>query len=97
MPSAETPRMRELSERIAADVVPLLEEANPYLPKIRELDAMLMVSVDPSLAAAHALASGYMIEMVQGAAECLVGLSTDLTASAVAWETSDEAAAADLS
>ena len=97
MPSVETARIKALSDGITDEVVPILEEANPILPKVRELDPMLMVSVDPFLAAAHALASGYMIEMVQGAAECLVGLSTDLTASADLWDKSDEDTAADFS
>ncbi|WP_156925940.1 hypothetical protein [Glycomyces arizonensis] len=93
MPSMETETIKALSAEIARDVVPVLEEANAILPEVRKLDAMLMVSVDPSLAAAHALASGYMIEMVQGTAECLIDLTTNMDGAAKDMEDTDEAVA----
>ena len=55
-----------------------------------------MVSVDPSLAAAHALAGGYMIEMIQGTAECFVGLDADLKDCAKVWDEADRDTAADF-
>lgn len=96
MPNVDPARIEEIGKEIVDKVIPILEEGNALIPEIRDLDQMLMVSVDPFLAAAHALAGGYMIEMIQGAAECFVGLDTDLKASAAAWDDADGTAASDL-
>ncbi|GAA1688619.1 hypothetical protein GCM10009830_40300 [Glycomyces endophyticus] len=93
MPEIEPQVLRDLSDGIVADVAPKMEEAMPIIPEIRELDQMLMVSVHPTLASAHILASGYMIEMIQGAAECFNALNTALAETAQSWEDSDTAAA----
>jgi hypothetical protein len=93
LPDITPARLKEHAESIVADVAPKLEEASPIPAELRELDQMLMVSVDPFLAASHALAVGYMIEMIQGAAECFNSLTTALTETATAWEDADAAAA----
>ncbi|WP_112137031.1 hypothetical protein [Glycomyces dulcitolivorans] len=93
MPEIDPQVLRDLSDGIVADVAPKMEEAMPIIPEIRELDQMLMVSVDISLASAHILASGYMIEMIQGAAECFNSLNTALAETAQSWEDSDGAVA----
>lgn len=96
MPNVDPARLEALGKEIVDKVIPILEDGNALIPEIRDLDQMLMVSVDPSLAAAHALAGGYMIEMIQGAAECFVGLDTDLKASAKAWDDADGTSASDF-
>lgn len=90
MPSMEPEAVKALGAEIVSEIVPIMDDANTILPKVRELDAMLMVSVDPSLAAAHALASGYMIEMVNGAIECLNDLATNMEGAAKDMEDTDE-------
>lgn len=92
-PGIDTPKVREMSDGIRADIPPILEKTNPIFPELRELDPKLMVSVQWSLAAAHALAVGYTIEMIAGAADCFTQLTTALDESVIAWEQADEAAA----
>lgn len=92
LPEITPAKLNELAEGIVNDVAPKLEEASAIPPELRELDQMLMVSVDPFLAASHALAVGYMIEMIQGAAECFNSLNTALTETATSWEDADAAA-----
>jgi hypothetical protein len=96
LPNVDTARLEALGKDIVDKVIPILEDGNALIPEIRDLDQMLMVSVDPSLAVAHALAGGYMIEMIQGAAECFVGLDTDLKASAKSWDDADGATASEF-
>lgn len=96
MPNVDPDRLEAFAQELVDAVVPTFDEATAILPDIRELDQMLMVSVDPALAVAHALAGGYMIEMIQGAAECFVALQTDLTETAKTWRDADETTASDF-
>lgn len=96
MPNVDPDRLEAFAQELVDAVVPSFDQATVLLPEVRGMDPMLMVSVDPSLAAAHALASGYMISMLQGASECFVGLQTDLMETAKTWRDSDETTASDF-
>lgn len=96
MPSVDAERLKQLGKDIQEQVAPILESANELIPNVRELDQTLMVSVDPSLAVAHALAGGYMIEMIQGAGECFADMSAALEQSAKGWEDADGTTASEF-
>lgn len=93
MPNADIEAIHAIGQEIEDDVVPILQEANEYLPVLEELDLALYTITLWPMAVSYSFATTFALEAMEGASEHFREVHSLLDTCADAWSENDEAIA----